>query len=65
MADPQRLTSTTNDYGYKQLPYEPFLGGGLLTALSVPVITQMGLVPFTVGSVILTAVVGLWGMRRR
>lgn len=65
MADPQRRTTTTNDYGYKQLPYEPFLGGGLLTALSVPVITQMGLVPFTIGSVILTGLVGLWGMRRR
>ena len=64
MADPQRLTSTANDYGYKQLPYEPFLGGGLLTALSVPIITGAGLVPFTIGSALLTVLVGWLGMRR-
>jgi len=64
MADPQRLTSTANDYGYKQLPYEPFLGGGLLTALSVPIITGAGLVPFTIGSALLTGLVGWLGMRR-
>ena len=31
MVDPQRRTATADAYGYKQLPYEPFLGGGLLT----------------------------------
>jgi glutamate:Na+ symporter, ESS family len=65
MVDPQRRTSTANDYGYKQLLYEPFLGGGLLTALSVPVIAQFGLPAFTISSLALTAVFGVWGMRRR
>ncbi len=65
MVDPQRRTSTANDYGYKQLPYEPFLGGGLLTALSVPLISDWGLVPFTVTAVALTAVAWFWGTRRR
>ena len=65
MTDPQRRTSTANDYGYKQLAYEPFLGGGLLTALSVPLITQFGLLPFTVVSIVLTGLLALWGIRRR
>jgi len=65
MVDPQRRTSTANDYGYKQLPYEPFLGGGLLTALSVPLITDWGLVPFTVVSVVVTVGLWFWGVRRR
>jgi ESS family glutamate:Na+ symporter len=65
MVDPQRRTSTANNYGYKQLLYEPFLGGGLLTALSVPLIAQFGLPAFTITSLALTAVFGVWGMRRR
>ena len=65
MVDPQRLTSTANDYGYKQLAYEPILGGGLITALSVPMITEFGLPAFTVASFALLIVVGLWGIRRR
>jgi ESS family glutamate:Na+ symporter len=32
------------------LLYEPFLGGGLLTALSVPLIARFGLPAFTVTS---------------
>lgn len=64
MADPERKSTTATDYGYKQLPYEPFLGGGLVTALSVPFITQVGLVPFTIGSLVITVLIGVWGMRR-
>jgi len=65
MVDPQRRTSTANDYGYKQLPYEPFLGGGILTALSVPLITDWGLLPFTVVSIVATVALWLWGVLRR
>jgi ESS family glutamate:Na+ symporter len=32
MADPDRTTNAARAYGYKQLIYEPFLGGGILTA---------------------------------
>jgi ESS family glutamate:Na+ symporter len=65
MVDPQRRTSTANDYGYKQLAYEPILGGGLITALSVPLITEFGLPAFTIASWAVLLVVGVWGMRRR
>jgi ESS family glutamate:Na+ symporter len=36
MVDPQRRTSTANDYGYKQLIYEPILGGGLINGTVGP-----------------------------
>ncbi|BBX92657.1 sodium:glutamate symporter [Mycolicibacterium boenickei] len=65
MVDPARKSSTANDYGYKQLLYEPLLGGGLLTALSVPLITEFGLISFTVVSAVGAVLVGVWGMRRR
>lgn len=65
MVDPQRRTTTADDYGYKQLAYEPILGGGLLTALSVPLISGFGLPAFTVGSFVLLVAVAAWGIRRR
>ncbi|MGV0602646.1 hypothetical protein ABQE42_23740, partial [Mycolicibacterium pulveris] len=58
-----RRTNTANDYGYKQLLYEPFFGGGLLTALSVPLIAQFGLPAFTIASAVLLVVFGVWGIR--
>jgi ESS family glutamate:Na+ symporter len=64
MVDPQRRTSTADDNGYKQLVYEPILGGGLITALSVPLITEFGLPAFTIAGFVLLLVVGVWGMRR-
>ncbi|WP_338018377.1 hypothetical protein [Gordonia desulfuricans] len=65
MVDPQRRTSTANAYGYKQLPYEPFLGGGLITALSVPLIVSMGLGLFTALSAVAAVLIGVWGIRRK
>ena len=65
MVDPQRRTTTANAYGYKQLPYEPFLGGGLITALSVPIIVAIGLPWFTAISVVAVLVIGAWGVRPR
>ncbi|ACZ20192.1 Na+/glutamate symporter [Sanguibacter keddieii DSM 10542] len=65
MVDPARRTTTANDYGYKQLPYEPLLGGGILTALSVPLITVWGLLPFTVVSGLVAVALGVWGCVRR
>jgi len=65
MVDPARRTTTANDYGYKQLPYEPLLGGGILTALCVPLITGWGLLPFTVVSGLVAAALGVWGCLRR
>jgi ESS family glutamate:Na+ symporter len=43
VADPKRLTSSKKAYMFKQPFYEPFMGGGLVTALSIPVIKFWGI----------------------
>ncbi|MFP3489691.1 sodium:glutamate symporter, partial [Staphylococcus sp. SIMBA_130] len=44
IVDPDNESPAFEAFGYKQLVYEPFLGGGLVTALSVPFIVQFGAV---------------------
>jgi len=43
VADPKRKTSSKKAYMFKQPFYEPFMGGGLVTALSIPVIKFWGI----------------------
>jgi hypothetical protein len=54
MADPAHTTGAAMGYGYKQLFYEPFLGGGILTALSVPLILSIGSLTFGIASAAIT-----------
>ncbi len=42
MVDPDGRTKAMEGFGYKQLLFEPFAGGGLFTAISVPLIAQLG-----------------------
>ncbi len=42
MADPDDRTLTVESFGYKQLLFEPIVGGGLFTAASLPLIFQFG-----------------------
>ena len=42
VADPKNETPAYEAFGYKQLGFEPFFGGGLITAASVPLIAQFG-----------------------
>lgn len=64
MVDPEQKTTAAPAYGYKQLIYEPFLGGGILTAFSVPLIVQMGSLWFGLVSLALTIAFIAWGMLR-
>lgn len=64
MADPDRTTNAARAYGYKQLIYEPFLGGGILTAFSVPIILQIGSVAFGLIAAAVTVLLILWGVLR-
>ncbi|MFG6116562.1 sodium/glutamate symporter [Halobacillus sp. MO56] len=63
-----RITDPDNDspafeaFGYKQLVYEPLLGGGLVTALSVPIVAQFGAVPMLVVSAIMSTIGVLTGI---
>ena len=65
MADPARTTNAARAYGCKQLIYEPFLGGGILTAFSVPIILAIGSLAFGVISLGITVLLILWGTLRR
>lgn len=64
MADPDQRTNVANAYGYKQLTYEPILGGGLLTAFSVPLIMAWGSLTFGVACSVVTVLLIIWGVRR-
>ncbi len=59
MADPDNRANAMESFGYKQLLFEPFVGGGFFTALSVPLIAQLGLWPvLAITSVLLAAAMG-------
>jgi ESS family glutamate:Na+ symporter len=60
MADPAHATGATESFGYKQLLFEPFVGGGLITAMAVPFIHAFGAGAMLVVSTIATvAVLGI------
>jgi ESS family glutamate:Na+ symporter len=68
IADPDNKTPAYEAFGYKQLAFEPFFGGGLVTGISVPLIAQFGPWPlFTVMSVLVVVAVllGLLHFGRR
>src|SRR5262245_54086441 len=65
MADPERRTDVVRAYSYRQLITRPILGGGFLSALSVPLIASWGLSAFAVVMLAATIVMAVWGMRRR
>lgn len=46
IVDPEGDSPAFAAFGYKQLVFEPFFGGGLITALSVPLIYNFGPWPF-------------------
>lgn len=47
MVDPKNKTNAVEGFAYKQLMFEPFVGGGIVTALSMPFILLIGLPLFT------------------
>ena len=55
-------------FGHKQLGFEPFFGGGLVTAASVPLVAQVGPVPLLVVMTLIPAgavASGVWWFGRR
>jgi ESS family glutamate:Na+ symporter len=64
MADPAHTSGAAMGYGYKQLFYEPFLGGGVLTALSVPIIISIGSLTFGIAAAATTTGLVIWGVVR-
>lgn len=62
IADPKQQSPAIEGFGYKQLLFEPLVGGGLFTAASLPLINQFGAVPMLVVSILLFAVFLLTGL---
>ncbi|MGP4059481.1 sodium/glutamate symporter [Halobacillus sp. H74] len=62
VVDPDNESPAFEAFGYKQLFYEPFLGGGFVTALSVPFIAQFGPWPSLILAAAMTAVGILSGL---
>lgn len=58
IADPEDETPALEAFGYKQLAFEPFFGGGLITGISVPFIAQVGPWPLF-GIMVVLLIVGL------
>ncbi len=65
MVDPARRTNVVRAYSYRQLLTRPMLGGGFVTALSVPLIASWGLPVFTTVMLVATVALTLVAMRRR
>jgi ESS family glutamate:Na+ symporter len=43
LVDPPNHTNSRESFAYKQLVFEPFMGGGIITATSLVVISELGL----------------------
>ena len=54
IADPDNQSMAFESFGYKQLLFEPFVGGGLFTALSLPLIHTFGPVTMLIVTAMLT-----------
>ena len=63
MVDPARQTDVVSGYSYRQLVTRPILGGGFVTAMSVPLISNIGLPAFTAGAVTISIAMTVWGIR--
>lgn len=56
IADPENETPAYEAFGYKQLLFEPFFGGGLITAASIPLIFEFGPYPLLIFMSVLLAI---------
>ena len=63
MADPWGRSKAMEAFSFKQLLFEPFLGGGLVTALSPLLIVSWGLPRFSATALVLTLASLLFGLR--
>ena len=57
--DPECKTEATAAFGYKQLLHEPFMGGGIVTALALTLVFTVGWLPVFVVSVVFFV---FWGI---
>lgn len=68
LVDPLNRTGARESFAYKQLAYEPFMGGGILTVFTVVMIGEVGLLPVGIATFIICLLwlgIGLAMGRRR
>lgn len=68
IADPDGKSPAFEAFGYKQLVFEPFFGGGLVTAAAIPIIYTFGPWPLLIAMAIvflIAVLVGLFFFGRR
>jgi glutamate:Na+ symporter, ESS family len=63
IADPRNRSGGLEAFGYKQLLFEPVVGGGLFTAASIPLIAQFGPWPVLAFTGALTVFWVVFGIR--
>jgi glutamate:Na+ symporter, ESS family len=64
MVDPARQTGVVRGYSFRQLFTRPLIGGGFISALSIPLIAALGLPIFTIVAVVVTIGLTVVGVRR-
>ena len=57
--DPENKTEATAAFGYKQLLHEPFMGGGIVTALALTLVFTIGWIPVFIASTVFFV---FWGI---
>jgi glutamate:Na+ symporter, ESS family len=55
LADPSNHSKARESFGYKQLVFEPFMGGGIVTVGSVIALYEFGQVPVLIAVAVVTA----------
>ncbi|WP_307190048.1 hypothetical protein [Geomicrobium sp. JCM 19038] len=62
IVDPKQETPAMKAFGYKQVFFEPMVGGGLVTAAAMPFIIQFGLMPSFIGVTVLMILFWILGV---
>ena len=62
MADPNQKSPAYEAFGYKQLVFEPFFGGRLVTAAAIPLIVQLDPYPLLIIMAVLLVLSILTGL---
>ncbi|SDI58753.1 sodium/glutamate symporter [Natribacillus halophilus] len=62
IVDPENKSPALKAFGYKQILFEPMVGGGLVTAASIPFIIQFGPIPVLIAVTILMIAFWLLGV---
>jgi ESS family glutamate:Na+ symporter len=62
IVDPDAQSPAFEAFGYKQLVFEPFFGGGLVTAMAVPIIFLTGVWPLFITMLVVFLVAVLSGL---